>query len=86
VRASQKKQSQISTIRAYIEPYDEDTRIEVSIKDGNREILAGVVDITPATWIYFEYENGDLIINNSPGLRTKWDHIIYESLRGINNG
>jgi len=84
VRAPQKKQSQISTIRAYIEPYDESWDIEVSIKDGKEEILAGTVDISPAAWIYLDYESGDLIINHSPKMTgNRWNHIIRETLDNI---
>jgi hypothetical protein len=84
VRAPQKKQTQISTIRAYIEPYDGDHDIEVSIKDGKDEILFATLDIRPASWIYLEYDTGDLIINHSPKMAGhKWDHIIEEIL---NNG
>ena len=58
--------------------------IEVSIKDGKEEILAARVDISPAAWIYLDYENGDLIINHSPKMTgNRWNHIIRETLDNI---
>jgi hypothetical protein len=80
--------SKISTIRAYIEPFDEDNddwAITIHIKENGKETLAGKVEMEPRSWIYLDYnEQGDLIINNSPKMEgNKWDHIIHETLGDI---
>lgn len=71
--------------RSYIESasdHEDQNFIEVHIKSGSTEDLAGKVETGPKSWIYLDYnEDKDLIINNSPGMEeNKWDHIIHETL------
>ena len=78
--------TKISTIRAYIEPFDEDNddwSVTVHIKENKKEVLAGKVEMKPRSWIYLDYnEEGDLIMNNSASMEdNKWDHITEELLR-----
>jgi hypothetical protein len=72
--------------RSYIDVSDNDTDqhlVEIYIKEGKTEILAGRVDIGPRPWLYIDYnEDGDLILNHSPGMDgNKWDHITRELLQ-----
>ena len=71
--------------RCYIDISDEDTdtySVEIHIKEGKSEILAGRVNMGPRPWVYIDYnEDGDLILNHSPGMDgNKWDHITREIL------
>jgi hypothetical protein len=71
--------------RAYIEPCGEEDLFEIliHIKDENNHIFAGKVELDrPPIWLYTEnLKNGDLHINNSPGMEDKkWDYITEEIL------
>jgi hypothetical protein len=71
--------------RSYIDisdPDDDQYLVELYIKEGKSEVLAGRVDIGPRSWIYIDYnEDKDLILNHSPGMDgNKWDHITREIL------
>lgn len=73
---------------SYIEPHDDENNnhvIQITIKRGKEEILAGEVECPPKPWIYLDWnEEGDLILNNSEGMEAnKWDHITKELIGGI---
>jgi hypothetical protein len=72
--------------RAYIEPFEKEEELKqilIHIKQDNKHIYAGKVELThDIAWIHLSTaKNGDLAINNSAGMESnKWEHILKEIL------